>query len=623
MSQDYAELAAFVRSHKSNLLSLAKVMLSWTWSSVAPPRTPDEDPANVGEVAKDLRGSCGWRDVLLSKLFSEIGVEHRRANFYDVPFQLGHSATELKIKGKWMFFDATTGIYFSFKGTTVPISIEEARNNWSKVVVNRSTLEGWQGKFIAPGRLSANSFRQTDDPFVFGPTKYVGTDNGIPAEIFSIYFGPKTRYRDDKGKEKPMVDTARTWKTLTDKDNSKAWSKQTFFYDKGKLDAHYVYFDDQSHRFTHYDRTNKYAWEKKQTYVTANSRLQYEVIVFDDKTKLYHANNVGSDVWADQYIYYSEAGKAQAEIIVNVDGSSSTVTFDPKNAFAWFSHQDFIDPSGATTKTVITFDDGAIRSFDWLVAPRLKGGSGADYLIGKDGFDALFGFADNDTLDGGPGIDRMEGNLGNDVYHADTANDIIVERASEGIDTVMASDSFILPRYVENLILVDRAVHGTGQELDNLIVGNGKNNILTGHGGNDRLLGLEGSDLLIGGAGNDTLEGGLGADILHGGAGVDKFIWRTLAEIGGTRKTADCVKDFSFALGERLNFKFIDADETRVGNQTFKFIGNEIFSAPGQIRYVISGKETLIFLNTDNDDAAEALLRLAGKQAPDARWFIL
>ena len=53
---------------------------------------------------------------------------------------------------------------------------------------------------------------------------------------------------------------------------------------------------------------------------------------------------------------------------------------------------------------------------------------------------------------------------------------------------------------------------GTGNEL---------NNIINGNGGNDTLSGLAGNDTLNGNGGNDTLDGGLGNDTLNGGAGTD------------------------------------------------------------------------------------------------------
>jgi len=59
--------------------------------------------------------------------------------------------------------------------------------------------------------------------------------------------------------------------------------------------------------------------------------------------------------------------------------------------------------------------------------------------------------------------------------------------SNQGIDTVLSSISYMLPTGVENLTLVSGAgsINGTGNNLDNVIIGNEGNNILTGGGGSD------------------------------------------------------------------------------------------------------------------------------------------
>ncbi|MDP3769057.1 MAG: calcium-binding protein, partial [Dehalococcoidia bacterium] len=88
---------------------------------------------------------------------------------------------------------------------------------------------------------------------------------------------------------------------------------------------------------------------------------------------------------------------------------------------------------------------------------------------------------------------------------------------------------------VENLALTGYGgLSGTGNELDNTIIGNAGGNRLTGAAGNDSLSGEGGNDVLLGGAGADTLSGG---------TGVDRFVF----EKGGGR---DVITDFG-AGGER------------------------------------------------------------------------
>ena len=108
----------------------------------------------------------------------------------------------------------------------------------------------------------------------------------------------------------------------------------------------------------------------------------------------------------------------------------------------------------------------------------------------------LTGNAGNNVLDGLSGADTMIGGLGSDTYVVDNVGDVVVELAGEGVDFVRASVTMTLGANVENLTLIGvNAINGTGNELGNIIVGNGANNTLDG--------GL-GADLLIGGLGNDT-----------------------------------------------------------------------------------------------------------------------
>lgn len=163
----------------------------------------------------------------------------------------------------------------------------------------------------------------------------------------------------------------------------------------------------------------------------------------------------------------------------------------------------------------------------------LYGGDGDDRLMGGDGSDSLIGGDGNDRLDGGGGIDYMVGGAGDDTYVVDDARDYPSEEAGGGTDKVLASVSFTLRVYVENLTLTGPdAIDGTGNELANRLTGNGAANTLTG---------LDGKDVLFGGGGDDVLIGGAGADTLTGGAGADSFVFNTL----GAASDKDTIKDFA------------------------------------------------------------------------------
>lgn len=135
----------------------------------------------------------------------------------------------------------------------------------------------------------------------------------------------------------------------------------------------------------------------------------------------------------------------------------------------------------------------------------LTGGVGNDQLFGLAGNDTLIGGAGNDLLDGGPDTDNMQGGSGDDIYVVDNSGDVVTENTGEGTDTVRSSIAYTLGANVENLTLIGSAnINGSGNALDNVLIGNSGNNTLTGGAGNDRLDGGLGNDTMIGGLGNDT-----------------------------------------------------------------------------------------------------------------------
>ena len=158
-------------------------------------------------------------------------------------------------------------------------------------------------------------------------------------------------------------------------------------------------------------------------------------------------------------------------------------------------------------------------------------------LIGNSGNNNLIGYSGNDTLDGQAGNDTMAGGAGNDVYFVDSLTDIITENLNQGTDEVRSSVTWTLANNFERLFLTGAgAIHGTGNSLDNTLVGNDQantldgtsgNNSLFGNGGNDTLIALTGDDTLDGGDGNDSLSAGSGANSLLGGIGNDTLVGTT------------------------------------------------------------------------------------------------
>jgi len=87
---------------------------------------------------------------------------------------------------------------------------------------------------------------------------------------------------------------------------------------------------------------------------------------------------------------------------------------------------------------------------------------------------------------------------------------------------VVSAVTWTLGTNVDQLILTGTAnLNGTGNVLNNVLVGNGSANTLDGGAGNDTMDGGDGNDSLLGGSGDDTLLGGLGTDVLNAGSGHD------------------------------------------------------------------------------------------------------
>ena len=107
---------------------------------------------------------------------------------------------------------------------------------------------------------------------------------------------------------------------------------------------------------------------------------------------------------------------------------------------------------------------------------QIVGSEDANTINGMGDNDTLYGMGGQNTLNGGTGDDVMYGGAGDDTYKVGSALDTVVEYAGEGLDTVESTVSYALTANVENLTLVGNAADGTGNGIDNKIIGNAQNN---------------------------------------------------------------------------------------------------------------------------------------------------
>ncbi|MFN9614075.1 MAG: cadherin domain-containing protein, partial [Dolichospermum sp.] len=204
-------------------------------------------------------------------------------------------------------------------------------------------------------------------------------------------------------------------------------------------------------------------------------------------------------------------------------------------------------------------------------------------ITGNAAANILTGGLGNDTLTGDLGNDTLTGGAGNDSYYLDNTADIITENLNEGTDIVFTTVTYTLTTNTEHLTLQGTtAINGTGNDLNNSIIGNTAANILTGGLGNDTLTGNAGADTLIGGFGNDTLYLGLNDNV------VDNVNY-VLGD------ATDIVYQFvRGAGGDQLNFTGIaNFDVITSGNSTLVRIGDGIIGnagfGTGQLLVTLSG----------------------------------
>jgi Ca2+-binding RTX toxin-like protein len=137
----------------------------------------------------------------------------------------------------------------------------------------------------------------------------------------------------------------------------------------------------------------------------------------------------------------------------------------------------------------------------------------------------------HNTITGNSAANRLAGGAGDDTYHVG-AGDTVIENFGEGRDSVFSSVSRTLEANVEVLFLTGTApINGTGNALNNVLIGNNAANRLSGADGNDTLRGGEGIDTMNGGLGNDEYEVTAG-DVLSDPAGVDTVTTRISWSLG-------------------------------------------------------------------------------------------
>lgn len=205
----------------------------------------------------------------------------------------------------------------------------------------------------------------------------------------------------------------------------------------------------------------------------------------------------------------------QTTVQLDPEGSPELATFrlentgqilSPRIAFEGSRGTDTIINSGLIKGNIATFKDADRVENTGVIDGNISLGRGADVYAGFGG--TLSGF--------------VAGGSGNDTYYVDGGHIEIVEQRRGGVDEVHSTGDIRLRAHIEQLVLTGKQdISGTGNGLNNRILGNAGDNLLFGGDGADRILGRNGDDSISGGRGDDALDGGRGTDSLRGSGGND------------------------------------------------------------------------------------------------------
>ncbi|MEF8710858.1 MAG: S8 family serine peptidase [Candidatus Accumulibacter propinquus] len=291
---------------------------------------------------------------------------------------------------------------------------------------------------------------------------------------------------------------------------------------------------------------------------------------------------------------------------------------------------------------------------------------------GNSDNNVLTGNSAANVLSGNAGADTMSGGAGDDTYYVENVGDVVTESAASGKDTVNSSISYTLTADVEWLVLTGAAITGTGNNLNNFLVGNGGNNTLDGGAGADTMNGGLGDDTFIvdnagdyitelagqgidtvmssvtrylgsnqenltltganaingygfnddnllrgnsaanvlsGGGGADTLAGGLGNDSLSGGNGADKFLFDTAPGAGNVDTLSDFLSGTDIVQLAQANFGGLAFGAVAAG----AFIAGAGFTtaADADDRLIYNTSNGALFYDADGFGVVDAAVQLA------------
>ena len=323
----------------------------------------------------------------------------------------------------------------------------------------------------------------------------------------------------------------------------------------------------------------------------------------NDTVYMHGSNNIINTGNGDDYIYgewYNNALSDSSGIdtldlsnlsknSVNFDVNGNDLLIDNSMTIKnWFLSsankiENFIFSEGTMTSSEIDEmfifgDSGNNNIIGTSGNDKIYGGDGNDTIKGGEGIDTVYGGAGDDEIWNNPEVNYFYGGEGNDTYYINSTENIITEYENEGTDLVSSSVSHYLESNVENLTLtgIDN-INGSGNQLDNIIIGNSGNNIIDGAFGADTMVGEAGDDNYYVDNINDIV-------IENQNEGVDT-VYSTVSHALSSN-----VENLTFMGTDNVDGEGNDLDNIIIGNS-----GNNVLAGG-------AGNDSYIFNLGDGDD---------------------
>lgn len=278
----------------------------------------------------------------------------------------------------------------------------------------------------------------------------------------------------------------------------------------------------------------------------------------------------------------------------SINGSAFNDTLtgnDANNVILGGAGDDVIDGGAGSDTASYAGATSAVTVNLSLSGPQNTGGAGTDTLINME---SLIGSSFNDTLIGTSGNNSIEGGAGNDYMDGGVGSDVVTfNKATAGVTASLA---------------ITTAQNTGGAGIDTIL-------------NFENISGSKYNDVISGNSGNNIINGGNGADTLTGGGGNDTFIYSFASY--SWYYAADLITDLS--VGDRLDFRNLDADTTTAGRQSLsKVAAFDGHAAQYTLTYSSGSNQSTFSADTNGDAVADMVIRFTGNvTAMDSGWLFV